>query len=91
VAIKQINSGLWLLRVGLPVNTVEEWFQVQPVAQVRWFNAHILSGRPGDKRAEVIRVFHVERGAGLETHVVFRVLPPSPSGASVAIHVAETV
>jgi hypothetical protein len=89
--IKQVNSDLWLLRVGLAVNTVEEWFQVQPFGRVRWFNAHILSGRAGDKRAEVIRVFHVDRGAGLETHVVFRVLPPSPSGATVAIHFAETV
>ncbi len=91
MAIAQVNTSLWLLRVGLPVNTVEEWFQVQPFGRVRWFNAHLLAGRPGDKRAEVIRVFHVDNGAGLETHVVFRVLPPSPSGATVAIHFAETV
>jgi len=28
-AIKQVNSGRWLLRMGLRVNTVEEWMQVQ--------------------------------------------------------------
>ena len=89
--IKQVNSDLWLLRVGLPANTVEEWFQVQPFARVRWFNAHILAGRPGNKGAEVTRLFHLDNGAGLETHVVFRVLPPSPAGATVAIHFAETV
>ncbi|HEX8114272.1 MAG TPA: hypothetical protein VF516_41365 [Kofleriaceae bacterium] len=89
--IKQVNSDLWLLRVGLRANTVEEWFQVQPFGVVRWFNALVLSGRAGNKGAEVTRVFDVDNGAGLETHVVFRVLPPSPEGASIAIYFAETV
>ena len=89
----EVNTGLWSVHVGVPPGISEDWFQSgQTYGKVRWFNAHLLGGRPWTRAVEIERVYHVRTpppADDLEVDVVWRNI--GSNSATFAIFYAETV
>ena len=87
----QVNRGLWAVFVSVGPGVSEDWFQSgQTYGKVRWFNAHLLRGRPTTRMVEIERVYHVGTPAGdLEVDVVWKNI--GSEVATFAVWFAETV
>lgn len=89
-----INTGLQFTIVGYPPNRTDDWrLHNQTYGRVRWFNVHLLRGRPEEKRVELERIYWQRppppNDQDLSVDIVIRNL--GPGSATFVVLFAETV